>query len=95
MELYLLKPLTVPADKLDAEAESSLKIAKDYAHNIATANSKFINDLRIKKDEITFARQSTIRQLNRYILWWPFLYPSAQLAKLKEMAAELLTELNK
>jgi hypothetical protein len=95
MELYLLKPLTVPADKLDAEAESSLKIAKDYAHNIATASSTFINDLRIKKDEITFARQSTIRQLNRYILWWPFLYPSAQLAKLKEMAAELLTELNK
>jgi hypothetical protein len=92
MELYLLKPLIVTDDQFIKEAESCLPEAKKYARSVGNAGSEFINDLRITKKEIAFARQSTTRQLKRYVYWWPQLYPSARLLRLEKMAAELLEE---
>ena len=59
-ELYMLKPLTKPGNILKEEIGLSIAIAKDYLHKIAATDSKYNS-----------AKESTARQLERYIPWWP------------------------
>ena len=62
-ELFLLKPLT-NVDWSTAEGiSSSIAISKDYIKKMADADNKYNS-----------AKESTIRQLERYIKWWPKLY---------------------
>lgn len=79
-ELYLLKPLTLPPDKF---AETRLKaMTKATEYIIELANSEY-----------SFPVESTIRQLERYINWWPQLIGSPTADQLKEMAAEIRSKL--
>jgi hypothetical protein len=75
-ELYLVKPFTVQDNLFDAELNSSREKAKGY-----------MEKLRISGDEEII--DSTARQFDRYISWWPVLYPDTFRKELKEMAIEL------
>jgi hypothetical protein len=75
-ELYLLKPLTVPVDKFDEIRLEALSKANEYIAELASCS-------------FSFPIESTIRQLDRYIHWWPHLLESKGADQLKEMAMEV------
>ena len=89
MELYLLKPLTCSEEDMDKESITALQQAKAFVTNISKATATFIGDKNVKTDEILFAQDSTVKQLERYIVWWPKMIPSPQIEKLKNWAKEL------
>ena len=95
MELYLLKPFTYPAGELDKQIPAALEKAKSYAGNLSKAGSTFIAGKRTMKQDIIYIRESTIRQVERYISWWPEMYPDTFRKELKEMATAILNELVK
>jgi hypothetical protein len=89
MELYLLKPLTAEESVRKPILTQSLEKAKEYAAQIANATAVYIDaDLNTKQD-IQFAIETTARQLDRYIQWWPADYAGAAMELLKEMATEI------
>ena len=75
-ELYLLQPLTVPIDQQKKINEEAMLKANEYLSEI-------------KKSNQDFQIESTTRQLDRYINWWPVMLPSAQMEQLKNWAVEL------
>ena len=75
-ELYLLQPLTVPIDQQKKVNEEAMLKANEYLSEI-------------KKSGQDFQIESTTRQLDRYINWWPIMLPSAQMEQLKNCAVEL------
>jgi hypothetical protein len=76
-ELYMLQPF-LSAGSSDQERLASLDVSKNY---IALINSKS-NDFNQQKE-------STARQLERYIYWFPQLIASDNVKQLKESAGEL------
>jgi|GEM_PF-2460590 len=79
-ELYLIKPMTLAKDSWGAEMQLSLAEGKNY--------SKLIQDSG-NSDVI----ESTKRQLDRYITWWPNMFKSESMSQLKAMATEIRKEL--
>jgi len=79
-ELYLIKPMTVAKDGLENEILTSQQEAKNY--------SKLINESK-DRDVI----ESTKRQLERYITWWPNMFKSGSVSQLKALAVAINTEL--
>jgi hypothetical protein len=76
-ELYLLQPMTKD-DPTEAEIKESITKAGEYIQKMAAADAKYKG-----------AKESTARQLERYMHWWPEIYLSAYPAWLKEGAAKV------
>lgn len=87
-ELYLLKALTAEPEDFDKTAGQALTRAKEYAGRIRDAGATFIAE-RDLQDDILFAQQTTARQIERYISWWPVMMPGEGLSKLKLLAEEV------
>jgi hypothetical protein len=81
-ELYILQPLTVGDDQFETCRAESIKKALQYLNELFDIG----ND---------FAKESTAKQLQRYITWWPKAFPTERLERLKEIAAELQNSLPK
>ena len=75
-ELYLLKVLTVPSDQFAAAQPEAMKEARKHLRDLDDVGGDF-------------AKESTARQLDRYINWWPDAFPTKSTQRLKEMAIEL------
>jgi hypothetical protein len=60
-----------------------------YLKKIARAEFDFIEKLPEIGQDLKFARESTFRQFERYIGWWPEVYKSAGVGRLKELATEI------
>ncbi len=86
IELYLLKPLSVPAEEFEEEKEECLSKAEVLAEKMGKAPVDFAFDPRAPKEEIRFALSSTLRQIDRYIWWWPVMYRETFKPEIKEMA---------
>ena len=78
-ELHLMKPMTTARDSLETEILASQKEAKNYCRLIKDSGDNEVID-------------STKRQLNRYISWWPEMFAEYPL-RLKVMAMEICKEL--
>ncbi len=74
-ELYLLQPLTATSG---SSGDASMEIAADYLRKIAEKGAVF-----------NPVKESTARQLERYLQWWPELYPQKFPPLLKDRAAAL------
>jgi len=88
-ELYLLKPLTVAPDDFTKEVKPATNMAKGFLRKIAelgTENAEIPDLYKVEKE-------STARQFERYIHWWPDIYPNKYSKELKEMAINIRTEL--
>ncbi len=81
-ELYLLKPLLYKGDALSEELKISVESAK-------TCISK-LND---SDPEYDYIKETTARQFDRYIHWWPAVRIENYPAWLKSNAAEVLNGL--
>jgi hypothetical protein len=77
-ELYLLKPLTVPDNFFDEEIKSAAAIAKEYMTKMANAGAEY-----------NPAKESTARQFERYINWWPDIFPNTYRKEVKDLAIEI------
>lgn len=77
-ELYLLQPLTVHKPEASKEIKTSISMAKDYLAKIASL-----------PDEYNYVKESTIRQFERYLNWWPSLFKTVFPDWLKEHAGEI------
>lgn len=77
-ELYLLQFLTVPKENVSEEVAPGLAVAKAYMTKMAATG-----------DEHKEEKESTARQFERYIHWWPVLYPETYPDQLKEAAIEI------
>lgn len=77
-ELHMLHPLTAVLNGSGEDLARSLELATDYIRQIAAADAAF-----------TPAKESTARQLDRYIHWWPELYSGKYPPILKERAVTL------
>lgn len=91
-ELYLLYPLTLAAGSfyLDKEIEFSKGKAIDFIDKIAKAKISFAAYPLIKEEDIIFSQESTFRQFDRYISWWPAMIRSSSMDLLKEIAIDLI-----
>lgn len=78
-ELYLLKPFILSANEL--EVTKALEKAGAYLSELNASGH-------------SFAKESTTRQLERYITWWPEAFPSDRLNKMRETAQQLLQHLS-
>ena len=87
-ELWLLSPLKFQADENKSGKEDTEK-ALFYLKKMAHAEFDFIDELSIIGEDIKFARESTFRQFERYISWWPEVYKSAGVNRLKKTASEI------
>jgi hypothetical protein len=76
-ELYLLKPLFIPSSN-PTEDEEAINQAMDMVGKIADAGPSYED-----------AKESTARQLERYIYWWPSVYPDTFPKKLATNAKKL------
>ncbi|MCW3107412.1 MAG: hypothetical protein JWQ09_1918 [Segetibacter sp.] len=77
-ELYLLRFLTVRKEALNEEFASALAVAKAYMSKMAATGAEHKGE-----------KESTARQFERYIHWWPVLYPETYPEQLKEAAIEI------
>ena len=87
-ELYLLSPLKFTGDDKIDDGEAKDK-ALFFLKRIQNAEFDFIDEAPEISGEIKFARESTFRQLERYISWWPEVSKLPGVEKLKILAAEL------
>jgi hypothetical protein len=87
-ELWLLAPLRFQADEKGSLADET-ENALFYLKKIARAEFDFIEKLPEIGQDLKFARESTFRQFERYIGWWPEVYKSAGVGRLKELATEI------
>jgi hypothetical protein len=69
---------------------TSKEIALEYLQKIANVEFNFIDEIQKIEDNIKFAQESTLRQFNHYITWWPEVYISSAVIKLKVRAIELI-----
>jgi len=88
-ELYLLKPFTVPANQFEEEKISATTIAKNYMNKIAVMGKENTDDPGIYNSE----KESTARQFERYIHWWPDMFSATYRKELKDMAMKIREEL--
>ncbi len=79
-ELYMLQPLTVSKENFDSVKASALTQAIEYVKELVIAGE-------------SFPIESTARQFDRYINWWPEMFKTTAVTKLKEMATEVRTHL--
>jgi hypothetical protein len=77
-ELHMLYPLVEAGKVPGEELTSSLELATEYIRQMAGAGKAFDS-----------AKESTARQLDRYINWWPELYAGKYPSILKERASRL------
>jgi|WetSurMetagenome_2_1015567.scaffolds.fasta_scaffold01477_2 hypothetical protein len=91
-ELNLLFPFTLTGNKtsLNKEILSSKGKASQFISNIAKAKYTFASNPSVNQDDILFAQESTYRQFERYINWWPSMMSSSSVNQLKDMAKELM-----
>jgi hypothetical protein len=91
-ELYLLKPLLLPVDYacIDKEISDASEIAACYHSDIGKAKISFASHTDYDEEDIVYAKESTRRQLDRYISWWPVMITSSTNLMLKEMAKGLI-----
>lgn len=89
IELYLLKTISVPAGEFVQEKLISFPKAKEFAQKLSGAVATFNGDPNVEKHKIIFAQESTIRQIDRYIWWWPVMYKESFRPELVEMAKEI------
>jgi hypothetical protein len=82
IELYLIKPFTLKAELRESEIKNSLVDAMKYAGQMKKSGNAEVID-------------STARQLDRYISWWPEMFQNAFMNELKEMATAIKDELLK
>ncbi len=75
-EMHLLRPLTLPPGMSEATEQGALETAKTYLNELAEKGS-------------AFEKESTTRQLERYMTWWPAAFPSDGMKRLQAMASEL------
>jgi len=75
-ELYLLKPFTVPAESFETELTAAVEKAKTYVNELA-------------ESEYAFAKESTARQFERYVNWWPESLPSTLTSQAQYIAKSL------
>ncbi|MCX6266636.1 MAG: hypothetical protein NTW16_04670, partial [Bacteroidetes bacterium] len=92
-ELWLLYLLTLPADLAghDTDLTSAKEKATLYYDKVAKAKIYFAADVSVKQEEIIFAMESTQKQFERYIHWWPVMMPSPANGLLQEIALDLTT----
>ena len=79
-EMYLLQPLTVAKEQFDTIKASAMEKATAYLQELVKAGE-------------SFPIESTARQIDRYIHWWPEMFSSNGVSKLKEMAMLLRSHL--
>ena len=77
-ELFLLKPLTIGGKSKAEEISSAIAISKNYIKRMAGADKKYNS-----------AKESTIRQFERYINWWPKLFQDTYPKWMIESATEI------
>lgn len=65
-ELYLLRPLTDTGEPLEEAIRSSMATSENYMAKIAGAGARYNS-----------AKESTLRQFERYVSWWPQLFSSS------------------
>lgn len=82
LELHLIKPFTVDPELIDDEMITSLAQGIKFAEWIRISGNGEIID-------------STARQLDRYISWWPQIFSGAYMQRLKKMATEIRNQLLK
>lgn len=92
-ELYFLAPLTIPENHPDYknEKESARREAKKYIELLADATSDYATEPSTVLEDIVFAQESTQRQFERYVNWWPEMIQSSAISLLKQLATELLS----
>ncbi len=88
-ELYLLRPLTKDPADFEKTATEALTRAKEYAGKIRDADTTFI-DKKALRDTILYAQQTTRKQVDRYISWWPVMMPGTGTEAIKKLAIELI-----
>jgi hypothetical protein len=93
-ELYLLKPLTLSENHSDYVSEKTVDSEKalSYIKQVEDAISNFPAANQNLQKDISFARESTYKQFERYIVWWPEIIQSPATAFLKATATELLKD---
>ena len=77
-ELHMLKPLINSSGQMNDEIKTATTMAKEYLQNMADSDVKY-----------NYAKESTARQFDRYIHWWPNLYHSNYPNWLKESALQI------
>ncbi|MBD2753434.1 CHAT domain-containing protein [Spirosoma validum] len=77
-ELYLLKPFIASANEL--ATKKAVEKAGDYLDELNASG-------------YAFAKESTARQLERYVTWWPNAFTSERLNRIRELAKQLLDHL--
>jgi hypothetical protein len=94
-ELYLLFPLTLSSDRPDRENEiaTAKQKAKQYLDKINKAKFTFADRPDLKQGDIAFALESTKKQFERYVIWWPVMMPSKSTNLLREIATDLMDSL--
>jgi hypothetical protein len=80
-ELFLLKPLTGTMQR--EEKDKSFSKAKEYLRKLN----------QLKGQQFQFPKESTARQIERYINWWPKMFQSEAVEQLESAAKELRQEL--
>ncbi|HTE24164.1 CHAT domain-containing protein [Flavitalea sp.] len=78
-EIHLLKPLLSGKPITDEDLLAAIVIAKEYLTKTAGTG-----------DECLAARESTLRQFERYINWWPAMYKDSYPPVLKDIATEVI-----
>jgi hypothetical protein len=75
-ELYLLQPLTVPPDQSEAAQPKAIEKAREYLRKLDETGKPF-------------EKESTARQFERYMTWWPDAFQTNSTKRLQAMAAAL------
>jgi hypothetical protein len=94
VELFLLSTLKFQTDEKDNLQEETEK-ALFYLKKIAHAEFDFVEELPKIGADLKFAQESTFRQFERYISWWPEVYKTAEVERLKELATEITKKAKK
>jgi hypothetical protein len=88
-ELYLIRPFTVKENEFQTERKKAVDLASLYLKKIAGMGKDDIEN----PGKFNDAKEATARQLERYIYWWPEMFPVANNLALKEMALPIRAEL--
>lgn len=89
IEYYLLESLTAPQNDVAGVKGMAFVKAEAFATRLAGAISEFTFDPRIQKNNIVFAQESTLRQIDRYTWWWPVMYKDTFRPELTGMAEQI------
>jgi hypothetical protein len=81
-ELYMLQPLIAPDHPAEQQIESSIALSIGYIEKMADARQEFNS-----------VKESTARQFERYIEWWPLLFSEVYPTWLKNAATRIRSKL--